>query len=181
MIDNIIGLKRGTVRLKKHNPKWKELFEKEKKLLLKKFPDIILEISHGGSTAIPGMPAKPIIDMFTAVKSLKSIESVKKELEKLCYEYRGEEGVPGRILYVKNMRGGREIRTHHLQFVEKGNKEWKNHLLIKNYYLEHPGAVKEYAKLKKELANKYPDNRPLYSEGKQKFVKAILKKAKNNK
>jgi len=97
----MIGLKRGTVKLKKHDPNWAKLFKKEKKLLLGKFPNVILEISNGGSTTIPTIPAKPIIDVFAVAPSLKDAESIRTDLEKLGYEYRGKEGVPERVLYVR--------------------------------------------------------------------------------
>ena len=93
MRNNIIGLKRGNVKLRKHNSNWRQLFKQEKELLLKRFPDAILEISHGGSTAIPTIPAKPIIDMFAVVSSLKDTEKIRKSLEEMGYEYRGEESV----------------------------------------------------------------------------------------
>src|SRR3989344_1637171 len=158
-----IGLKRGTVKLNKHNSNWVKLFKKESNLLLKKFPSIITEISHGGSTAIPTIPAKPIIDMFAIVPSLKKTELIKKDLEKMGYGYHGEEGVRGRILYVK---GKSELKTYHLQLCEKRSDEWKNHLLIKNYFLKNPKEVKKYAGLKMKLAKKYPNDRKLYSNGK---------------
>jgi len=151
-----LGLGRTTVTLKQHNKNWKKLFDEEKEFLLSHFPDDIFEVSHGGSTSIPGIPAKPIIDMFAVVP------------------YRGEEGVPGRILYAK---GDAENRTHYLQLVEKESNEWKNHLLIKNYYLHHPEVAQEYAKLKKTLAKKYPKDRKAYSAGKDVFIKGVIAKA----
>jgi len=174
----MIGLKRGTVKLKKHDPNWAKLFKKEKKLLLGKFPNVILEISHGGSTTIPTIPAKPIIDMFAVVLSLKKAKAIKNKLEKLGYEYRGADGVKERILYVK---GEPELRTHHLQLVEKKSDEWKNHILIKNYFLKHPEVAKRYAKLKAKLAEKYPNSRKSYSHGKDAFIKSIIQKAKKEK
>ncbi|MEK7663998.1 MAG: GrpB family protein [Patescibacteria group bacterium] len=174
----MIGLKRGTVKLEKHNSKWAELFEQEKKMLLKKFPNVILEISHGGSTVIPTISAKPIIDMFAVILSLKDAENIRKDLEELGYEYRGEEGVPERILYVK---GKPELRTHHLQLVEKTSNEWKNHILIKNYFLKHPEVAKEYAELKNKLAEKFPNDRKAYSNGKDNFIKLVIKKSKEEK
>jgi len=95
---NKVGLKRGTVELKKFHTQWKEEFENEKKLLMKNFEKVIIKISHGGSTSIPGLPAKPIIDMFAAVESLEDAVNIKDELEELCYEYHGQEGVEDRIL-----------------------------------------------------------------------------------
>ncbi len=171
----MIGLKRGTVKLEKHNSQWAELFEQEKKMLLKKFPNTILEISHGGSTAIPTIPAKPIIDMFAVVLSLKDEGSMRKGLEEMSYEYRGEEGVPERILYVK---GKPELRTYHLQLVERKSDEWKNHILVRDYFLKHPKVAKKYAELKIKLAKKYSDDRKAYSHGKDAFIKLIIKKAK---
>ncbi len=175
---NIIGLKKGIVKLKKHNPNWKKLFEKEKEILLKKFPKVIIEISHGGSTAIPDILAKPVIDMFAIVKSLKNVESIKDDLEKLGYEFYGQDEVTERILYTK---GKSDIRTHHLHFVEKKSKEWKNHILIREYFLKYPEKAKEYAELKVALAKKYPKDRKAYTNGKDAFIKTIIKKSKEEK
>ncbi len=174
-IKNIIGLKRGTVKLKKHNFGWKKLYEKEKETLLKKIPNIILEISHGGSTVIPGIPAKPIIDIFVAVSYLNKAKNntLKKNLEKMGYEYYGEDRGNERILYTK---GGSEIKTHHLHFVKKDGEEWKKHILIKEYFLKNPRVAQKYAKLKTSLAKKYPNDREKYTHGKDTFLKSIIKK-----
>ncbi|KKT01004.1 MAG: hypothetical protein UW07_C0025G0012 [Candidatus Nomurabacteria bacterium GW2011_GWF2_43_8] len=169
-----LGLGRTTVTLKQHNKNWKKLFDEEKEFLLSHFPDDIFEVSHGGSTSIPGIPAKPIIDMFAVVPSLQIARQLKDRLATFNYHYRGEEGVPGRILYAK---GDAENRTHYLQLVEKESNEWKNHLLIKNYYLHHPEVAQEYAKLKKTLAKKYPKDRKAYSAGKDVFIKGVIAKA----
>lgn len=171
----VVGLQKGEVRLDKHNPEWEILFRKEKKILLENFPNLILEVSHGGSTAIPGIVAKPIIDIFIAIKSLEDAETIKNELEKLGYEYRGSRSVPERILYVK---GNPELRTHHLHFVEVNSDEWKNHILIRDYFLKHPDEANKYGKLKEKLAQKYPNNRESYTHAKDEFIKSIIEKAK---
>ncbi len=174
-MEDELGVKRGTVRLVPHNPNWKALFEEEKKLLLAKFPNTILKISHGGSTAIPNIPAKPIIDMFAVVRSLGEADAIKDDLEKLGYEYVGERGVPERRLAVK---GPEERRTHHLQFVEETSKEWTNHILIREYYLKHPDVAEEYARLKQDLAQKYPEDRVSYTNGKEDFIASVIVRAK---
>lgn len=171
---NDLGLAQGKVRLVKHNPKWIQLFEDEKRMLLQKFSNKILKISHGGSTALPTIPAKPIIDMFAVVQSLSDADTMKDELEKLGYKYLGEEGVPERRLAVKVTD---ERRTHHLQFVEKKSKEWKNHILLREYYLQHPEVALQYAELKRTLAGQFPDDRRSYTSGKNIFIKSILKMA----
>jgi len=170
-----LGLEKGTVKLLPYNSKWKEYFETEKDLLLKKFPGVFLEISHGGSTSVPGMKAKPIIDMFVALGQLDDYKKVKNELEELGYEYRGEEGVPGRQLFAK---GPPERRTHNLQLTTKDNEQWTNHILLREYYIKHPDVMRKYESLKETLAEKYPNDRSSYSKGKNDFVNSVLKKCK---
>lgn len=170
----IIGLKHGTVKLKTHNQNWKKLFDKEKKIILKMFPGKIIEINHAGSTAIPGIKAKPIIDIFATIKSLSIAKLFKKNLERIGYIYKGNGGVAGRIIYMKENNG---LITHHLQFVKPNSSIWKNQRIIKEYFLNHKDEAKKYEKLKTELAKKFPDNREKYTKGKDKFIKSIIKKS----
>lgn len=170
-----IGLKRGAVELRQHDNSWSDLFEQEKQLLLNVFPNQVVEISHGGSTAIPGIPAKPIIDMFMAIPDLANAEHYRQKLEGLGYHYRGEEGAPGRILYAK---GDEDKRTHHLNLVEKGNEQWDNHILLREYYLAHPEVAQQYADLKQSLALQYPNDRGAYGAGKKDFISNVLNKAR---
>lgn len=170
-----LGLQRGTVALQEYNPEWKTIFEQERAVLLDTFPSVFLEISHGGSTAVPGMKAKPIIDMFCAVSDLEDYKKVKSKLEDMGYEYRGEEGVSGRQLFVK---GSEDCRTHHLQLTTKDNEQWKNHLLLRDYYCRHPEVMREYISLKEKLAAKFATDRGSYSKGKDEFITLVLKRAK---
>ncbi|OGZ73130.1 MAG: hypothetical protein A2908_01100 [Candidatus Staskawiczbacteria bacterium RIFCSPLOWO2_01_FULL_38_12b] len=170
-------MKKGVVKLKKHNANWAKLFEKEKKLLLKEFPDIILEIHHGGSTAIPNIPAKPIIDMFAEISSLKKVKTRKilEDLQKLGYNFYSEDKKNNRILYVK---GDPKISTHHLHFVKKDSPELKKTLIFKEYLLKNPKVAKDYSGFKLMLAKKYPKDRRAYTTSKDKFIKSVIKKAK---
>lgn len=170
-----IGLPRSVVRLDEYSPEWRNAFEKEKEFLLQNFPDEILEVSHGGSTSVPGMLAKPIIDMFAVVTSLADAEKMRDRLERLGYHYRGEEGVSGRLLYAK---GPEEKRTHNLNLVEKSSDEWKNHISLREYYIRHPDVADEYIELKKSLAKKYPDDRVAYRKGKKDFIGTVLESAR---
>ncbi len=171
-----LGLQKGKVKLVPHDPSWSKSFQDEKDGLVHAFPELILEISHGGSTAIPTISAKPIIDMFVRIESLSDAEKIRGSMSKLGYSYRGEDGVPGRILYAK---GPEDNRTHYAHFVEGDNDEWKNHLLIKNYFLKHPQAAAEYEALKLALAKQFLDDRKAYSHGKDAYIKGILKKAQS--
>jgi len=174
----MLGLKRGKVKLSPHNPKWTGFFEKEKKILQKSLGKTIIDIQHVGSTAIPGIPAKPIIDIAVAVPGLgrKEPEKYIESLKKVGYEYRGEDR-PREHLFVK---GGEEKRICYLHMVKFNSKAWKNYLLFRDYLRAHKKVAAEYGKLKLELAKKFSDNRKSYTAGKDKFIQKVLKKLKNN-
>ena len=171
----MIGLKRGVVQLKKYNPKWKELFEKESELILSVSTNLLEEVQHIGSTAIPGIIAKPIIDILAGINSLANIEKLVEKLEPIGYVYRGEQGIPDRHLFVK---GGKDFRTHHLHVVEKEHQEWSKHILFRNYLLKHPEEVKAYSKLKQELLQKYEFDRGMYTDSKSDYITGIVEKAR---
>lgn len=177
----MIGLKRGTVKLVPHNSKWAILFEKEKQILKKTFGNTILAIEHIGSTAIPGIPAKPIIDINVGVESLDVARNMKKKFEKLDYEHRPF--VPGKTkddlkwqeLYVK---GPGAKRTHHVHVTVLGNNYWKNDLLFRDFLRKNPKRAKQYAELKMELAEKHADDRGTYTKSKEHFINETINRAK---
>lgn len=170
-----IGLKRGTVELVEYNPEWAELFEQEKQLLLNTFGDRIIAIEHIGSTAIPDIPAKPIIDMNVAVESIDDIEDFIYKLQELGYEYIPERRYADRQFFPK---GPSECRTHHLNLVELDSPTaWRNQLLFRDYLRSHEEDCEAYAELKRTLANQYADNREEYTERKSNFVLKIISKA----
>lgn len=170
----MLGLKRGTVKLSSYNPNWPKLFEEEKKLLTDTFGDRIIAIEHIGSTAIPGVPAKPIIDINVAVASLNDIGVFIKELPKLGYEYIPERKFADRQFFPK---GPAKARTHHLNLVEiTSDTGWKNQLLFRDYLRNNKKAREDYVSLKKDLAQKYKNNRDEYTERKSSFIMTIIKK-----
>ncbi len=177
----MIGLKRGTVKLVPHNPKWEKLFEKEKQLLKKTFGDTILAIEHIGSTAIPGIPAKPIIDINIGVKSLDVARDMKEEFDRLGYEHRPfvpdktKDDLKWQELYVK---GPEAKRTHYVHVTVFGGDYWKNDLLFRDFLRKNPERAKQYAKLKEQLAEKYADDRATYTENKEQFINETLEMAK---
>jgi len=171
-----IGLHRGTVKLVAHNPKWAEYFSKEKELLFKILGEKIVDLRHIGSTSIPGIPAKPILDILAAVKTLADVEAFTQNLNKVGYEDKGDGGVPGRRFFVK---GGEAKRIHHLKFCEMNSFFWKSHLAFCDYLKRHPDAAKEYSALKRGLADKFPNDRGAYTAGKEEFVRSILDQAMN--
>jgi len=171
----MLGLKRGTVKLIADHKKWKELFEKEKKTLLSIFEDLEIQIEHVGSTAIPGVLAKPIIDMMLGFSKPEQTEIIYKKLEELGYEDRGERGVPGRRLFVK---GPEEKRTHYLHVTKIDNSFWQEHIIFRDYLRQNQKGRDEYNKLKQDLAEKFSDKRELYTKAKSDFIQNIINKAR---
>jgi GrpB-like predicted nucleotidyltransferase (UPF0157 family) len=171
----IIGLQRRKVQLSHYKPEWKELYKKERKLLRSSIGKYILDIQHVGATSIPGVVAKPIIDIAIGVKSLSIVKRLIKPLKELGYEYKGTAGVPGRHFFPK---GSERNRTHYLHMERLGSKNWKNHILFRDYLRRHKEAVKEYNKLKEKLAKEYKNERESYTAKKSVFIQKILKKAK---
>ena len=171
-----IGLYRGTVNLVAHHAKWAEYFSREKQLLLNILREKVLDIRHIGSTSIPGLPAKPVIDILAAVKTLAGVDTFTQDLKTIGYEDKGDGGVPGRRFFVK---GAEAIRTHHLNFCEMNSPFWTSHLLFRDYLERHPEIAREYSALKRGLADKFPNDRGAYTAGKEEFVRSILDRAMN--
>jgi len=174
----MIGLKRGTVTLIPNSPGWKDGFEKEKRRLQKAPGDLVVGIEHVGSTAIPGVSAKPIVDIAIVVRSIKSPDRLIKLLEGLGYEYKLDDDVPGRLFFTK---GPEKKRTHYIHVVELKGREWKNLILFRDYLLSHKKAVHQYTELKNKLAKSYALDRKSYTSGKDEFIKTIIMEAQNEK
>ncbi|MCG3226558.1 MAG: GrpB family protein [Candidatus Heimdallarchaeota archaeon] len=173
----MIGLKRGVVKLKDYNKEWSNLFDKEAKLISSAISNYLVDIQHIGSTAIPNTVAKPIIDMAVAIDNLSNIEQVVTLLEEEGYEYRGEQGIPDRHLFVK---GDEESRTHHIHVMVNTSYEWKKHILFRDYLRQHTLEAEQYSELKKKLADKFELDREKYTDGKEEFILKIIEKAKEN-
>src|SRR5215467_2941437 len=169
-----IGLERGTVRVVSYNPDWHISFQVERDLLRNALGSKVLEIRHIGSTAIHGMPAKPIIDIVAAVQSLGEVSDFVDALVRLGYEDKGDGSVVGRRYFVKGNAGA---RTHHLNFYEMNSSGWTSHILFCEYLKSHKEVAEEYAKLKQKLANEFPADRASYTNGKERFVAAVAERA----
>jgi len=169
-----VGLQCGVVEVHPHNAVWVCLYKEEETLLIASIGQYVADIQHIGSTAIPGLVAKPIIDIIVGLKDLELMGQCIEKLEKLGYEYKGENGISGRFFFVK---GDAEISTCHLHLVKWQGQFWKSHLAFRDYLRKHKDDVNEYAILKQDLALKFPTNRDAYTEAKAHFISGILKKA----
>ena len=160
------------IRLTTYNECWKAMYEQEVNLLQTIFSSNGIRFEHFGSTSIPGMKAKPVIDMMCIVKDIAKVDSYNKQLEELGYEAGGEWGIEGRRLF----RKGGEQRTHHLHVYEDGNPHIDRHLVFRDYLLAHPEEAAAYSLYKEGLAAKY-DSTYEYSAAKKSFVTAMEQRA----
>ena len=171
----MLGLEKGIVRLLAHDEHWHQLFADEKARIADAAGALVLAIEHVGSTSVCGIAAKPILDIAVAVPDKASGELAVAPLENLGYIYRGENGIAGRFYFVK---GAPEARTQHLHMYPAGSEEFENHLAFRDYLRRNPPAAARYDRLKKTLAEKYPNDRDAYLDGKAAFVGRILKAAR---
>jgi len=166
-----LGLASGTVRVVPYDPAWPSLFDAEVARLAPILVehDVIVRIEHTGSTAVPGLPAKPIIDMLAGHDDVNGRERATAALEAAGYTYRGEQGIPGRDFF---RRG--EPRQYHMHLTRVGSAFWNDHLTFRDHLRATPATAQAYASLKLGLAERYPTNRELYIEGKTEFVHDTL-------
>ena len=152
------------------------LFDQERARIEGALGALAERIEHVGSTAVPGLAAKPILDIMVGVGSLRGAEHYIQPLEQLCYECRGEAGVPGRLFFRKG-----DPRSHHLHVTESGSEFWERHLSFRNYLRAHPETAREYARLKHHLADRFRTKRTAYTEAKTAFISEVIRRATEDK
>ncbi len=174
-------LVREKISIEPYNPAWPEMFEKEAAFLRSNLPqNIIKRIEHFGSTAVPGLCAKPIIDILVEVTSLDETKKrIVPILEAQGYEYFWRPTIgnqpPYYAWFIKRDSNGK--RTHHIHMVEADSQLW-DRLYFRDYLRQFSSEAKQYGKLKNDLSKKYPNDRIKYTEEKTSYILAVTKKAK---
>ncbi|WP_339252254.1 GrpB family protein [Sporosarcina sp. FSL W8-0480] len=152
---------------------WSTDFEREAALLRKIIGREIIEIHHIGSTSVPGLSAKPIIDIMPVVKDISRIDQYNASMTVNGYEARGENGILGRCYFQK---GGNE-RTHHVHIYGEGSSEIDRHLAFRDYLHAHPEKARVYGDLKEKLAQQFPYDIESYIKGKEQLTLEIEREA----
>jgi len=168
-----LGLKRGELRVSPYREEWKNLFEIEKRDIKKIIGDYIKDIQHVGSTSIPGMPAKPILDIAIAVKDFEEARICIKPLCDMGYTFKGENGIPRRHYFLKG-----EPCTHHIHLLEKISEEWERLILFRDYLRANQKTAEEYKELKRNLSEKLQGDRKAYQAAKSDFVASVIRKSR---
>lgn len=160
-----------------YDPAWPTIFKGESKLLKSALGRNCMAIFHIGSTAVPGMMAKPIIDILVSVKDLSQVDACNDKMADLGYEALGENGIEGRRFF----RKGGEQPTHHVHIFENSNQaQIQRHLAVVEYLTGNERRREEYSELKTYLAAAYPEDIDGYMEGKAYFVSQLEQEALNS-
>jgi len=149
---------------------WPALFEELAARVREAVSDLDAEVEHVGSTAVPGLAAKPIVDMDVVLRSAEDVPAAIDRLRELGYVYQGDKGIPGREAFLWPPGA----TPHHLYVVVAGSEPLRQHLAFRDYLREHPDVAHEYGALKRQLAEEYRDDRLGYTEAKSEFVRGVL-------
>lgn len=160
------------VHIADYDPQWPQLFEELRQRVLCAMGAIVIAVEHVGSTSVPNLAAKPIIDLDVLVRS-EDVPAAIAALEQLGYRHEGNLGVAGREAFRWTARGP----EHHLYVCPEGSHAFRRHIALRDYLRTHPDDAREYEQLKRRLANQHRDDRTRYQDSKCAFVESLTKKA----
>jgi len=164
------GTEHDRIELTEYNPEWPAVFEAESTRIRAACGPALVAIEHIGSTALPGIAAKPVLDLMLGVQRLEDADGLVAPMRGLGYEYAGRYEAFGRFSFVLRAHGRRVSHAH--GFVVDG-PHWRRHLFFRDHLRSHPDAAARYESLKRKLAARYEDDREAYSDGKTPFLRAI--------
>ncbi|WP_321478178.1 GrpB family protein [uncultured Paludibaculum sp.] len=168
----MIGLKRHTLKVADHDPHWAALGAEACGAVRRACGELLADVQHVGSTAVPGLPAKPILDIAAAVATYDLMPDLIRRLADAGFRYRGDHGDTGGHLWVVDSPP--DIRTIHLHVVEYGGSQWRDYVRFRDLLRNEPSIRNRYAALKRELARVCLDDRELYTASKADFIRDVL-------
>lgn len=168
----MLGLQRGTIRIVPADPDWAVAFAEEEARLRTSLGQLAVDIQHVGSTSVPELDAKPVIDIAIAAASFDDIARCRPGLLALGYLDLGDDGRDGGYLFVKESRPA--VRTHHLHIVTDVDPQWTNYLRFRDRLRADEGLRDEYGALKRDLQEPYARNRRGYTAAKEPFIRRVL-------
>lgn len=157
------------------NPDWHNQFVVAAPQIKQALGETVVAIHHIGSTAIPNIYAKPIIDLLVEVNDILQVDSHTSAMVALGYQALGEYGIPGRRYFRKDNAAG--IRTHHVHVFTAGSPDVIRHLAFRDFMTAHPEFAQQYSSLKRSLAERYPDDIEAYMDGKDSFIQEMQQRA----
>ncbi|MCP4179768.1 MAG: GrpB family protein [bacterium] len=155
------------IKVVKYNKNWPDLYLKEQAIIKQILSKEIINIYHIGSTAVPNLIAKPVIDILLEVKNVEFLDKYNNDMELISYMPKGEFGIPNRRFYMK----GITERTHHIHAFNKNSFEAKRHIAFRDYLIANNNIACEYGELKKQNALLCNNDIEMYCSLKNDFVK----------
>jgi GrpB-like predicted nucleotidyltransferase (UPF0157 family) len=170
---------RKPIRIDGYDPRWPGLYEGEKWLLERHSDGRLIAIEHVGSTSVPGLAAKPLVDIMGGVISLADADALVEPYEAIGYQYvpEYEDQLPERRYFRKPSDLITRVTLFHLHVVEVDSEFWTRHLLFRDYLRSHPDVADEYAMLKRRLAVEYASDPLGYTDAKTDFIRSIEARA----
>jgi GrpB-like predicted nucleotidyltransferase (UPF0157 family) len=159
------------IKVVAYDPAWPDLFARLRAPVWAVVQDYALSIEHVGSTSVPGLAAKPVIDISVVVKTDADVPRTIAALATLGYAHRGNLGIEGREAF----RAPANLPPHHLYVCPAGSLALRNHIVLRDYLRAHPDVARQYGVLKKQLAAQFPDDIESYVAGKTAFIVRILR------
>jgi GrpB-like predicted nucleotidyltransferase (UPF0157 family) len=169
-----LGLTREQVEVADSDSRWQLVFEVLAAELRAALADLDVVVEHVGSTSVPGLAAKPIIDIAVGFRSGIAIDRIAQILEPLGYIYRRDEGASGGQLFVVDEDGQPGHRTAYIHMVTTGDPQWARYLGFRDLLRASPDVRIEYEQLKRKLATEFPDDRIGYTSAKESFIESLL-------
>lgn len=161
---------RERVEIVDYDPRWPLRYEEERAAIVQALGDDIVAIEHIGSTSIPGLCAKPILDIQVGVKRMVPAQVLEERLQRLGYRQNPEADDPNRRLFYRKGKP----RTHHLHIMPVDSWDFERHVLFRDYLRKHPVLRDQYGQLKRELAEQHGHNRQDYTDAKTTFVESVV-------
>lgn len=168
---SLLGLQKNTVYLCPYSDEWPIIFRSLQEELNEALGEWLLSVEHIGSTAIPGMKAKPIIDIMAGVKTLALPKEFFTKLASIEFDHRPLDNVSDREFFGRNHN---DLRVHNLAVCVFGESHWRDRIAFRDSLRRNPRLAEEYRKLKIDLAEHHFDDRGQYTEGKSLFVEKVL-------
>ena len=168
-----LGLESGVVRLVEYDARWPALFAAEQQRICDRCGTLALRLEHVGGTSIPGMCAKPVLDIAAGQPRDTSTQDYLAALKQAGYEHRGNRGVPGREFFCRG-----QPRAYHVHLVEEGGPLWRDYAAFRDYLRAHAEAARQFADLKRLLAARFSQDREAYMTAKSSHVQEVLRLAR---
>jgi GrpB-like predicted nucleotidyltransferase (UPF0157 family) len=163
-----------------YDPRWPQAFADLKAVLLGRLGDLAMGVEHVGSTAVPSLCSKPIIDLDVVIADRQSLPEAVQRLASLGYVHEGDLGIAGREAFARSAADvprddrGRTWPEHHLYVCDKNSAELRRHVAFRDALRADPARATAYGQLKQELARRFRHDRDAYGQGKTAFIESVL-------